>query len=235
MTIGADGRTPYGASPEDVARALDGSGADVIGLNCSVGPQTILEAIEKMVPVTRRKLSAQPNAGMPRDVGGRSMYMASPEYMATYARHLVHAGAKIVGGCCGTTPEHIHAIVRRRASAGAAARRSGRGGAATVAAPPVLRDVHAVALPDVAGVEPVPFAERSKLGAKIARGEFVTSVEIVPPRGVDATKHARRRRARCKGAGVDAVNVPDGPRAQSRMGALHDERCSSSSRSASRR
>jgi homocysteine S-methyltransferase len=111
MTIGADGRTPYGATPEDVVHALDRFGADVIGLNCSVGPQTILEAIEKMVPLTRRKLSAQPNAGMPRDVGGRSMYMASPEYMATYARHLVQAGAKIVGGCCGTTPEHIHAIV----------------------------------------------------------------------------------------------------------------------------
>ena len=110
MTIGADCRTPYGATPEDVARALDAWGADVIGLNCSVGPQTILECIEKMAPVTRRKLSAQPNAGMPRDVGGRSMYMASPEYMATYARHLVHAGAKVVGGCCGTTPDHIHAM-----------------------------------------------------------------------------------------------------------------------------
>src|SRR4029079_3896544 len=108
MTIGVDGHTPYGATPEDVARALDRFGADVIGLNCSVGPQTILEAVEKMVPVTRKKISAQPNAGMPRDVGGRSMYMASAEYMAEYARHLVQAGAKVVGGCCGTTPEHIH-------------------------------------------------------------------------------------------------------------------------------
>src|SRR5207302_1839295 len=111
MTIGADCLTPYGASPEDVVRELDAWGADIIGLNCSVGPQTILECIEKMAPQTRRKLSAQPNAGMPRDVGGRSMYMASPEYMATYARHLVQAGAKIVGGCCGTTPEHIHAML----------------------------------------------------------------------------------------------------------------------------
>src|SRR5829696_7883537 len=110
MTIGIDGLTPYGATPEDVARALDRFGADVIGLNCSVGPQTILEAIEKMVPLTRKKVSAQPNAGMPRDVGGRSMYMASPEYMASYSRHLVQAGAKVVGGCCGTTPEHIHAM-----------------------------------------------------------------------------------------------------------------------------
>ena len=110
MTIGSDGHTPFGASPEDVAAWLDGLGADVIGLNCSVGPQGILEGIERMVHVTRRKLSAQPNAGMPRDVGGRAMYMASAEYMASYARHLVQAGAKVVGGCCGTTPEHIHAI-----------------------------------------------------------------------------------------------------------------------------
>ncbi len=112
MTITTEGRTPFGATPEDVARRLDALGADIIGLNCSVGPQGILEAIERMAPVTRRKLSAQPNAGMPRDVGGRSMYMASPEYMATYARHLVQAGARVVGGCCGTTPDHIRAIVQ---------------------------------------------------------------------------------------------------------------------------
>jgi methionine synthase / methylenetetrahydrofolate reductase(NADPH) len=88
-TVGPDLRTAYGASPEDIARALDRWGVDIIGLNCSVGPQTILEAVERMAAVTHRKLSAQPNAGMPRDVGGRSMYMASPEYMATYARHLI--------------------------------------------------------------------------------------------------------------------------------------------------
>src|SRR6185503_14492567 len=84
MTIGADHHTSYGATAEDVARALDSWNADIIGLNCSVGPQIILECIERMAAVTRRKLSAQPNAGMPRDVGGRSMYMASPEYMASY-------------------------------------------------------------------------------------------------------------------------------------------------------
>src|SRR5688572_22004466 len=104
MTIGTDGLTPYGASPEDVSRALAAAGADVIGLNCSVGPQGILEAIERMVPVTARKLSAMPNAGMPREIGGRTMYMASPEYLASYGRHLVQAGVKVIGGCCGTTP-----------------------------------------------------------------------------------------------------------------------------------
>jgi len=210
MTIGSDCHTPYGVTAEDLAQSLDAFGADVIGLNCSVGPQIILDAIEKMVPVTRRKLSAQPNAGMPRDVSGRSMYMASPEYMATYAHHLVQAGAKIVGGCCGTTPEHIAAMVEgvrplspRQARVPMKER----------------RHAHPELPPEDPGVQPVPLAERSKWGAKIARGEFVTSVEIVPPRGVDASKMLGDT-AQLLRAGVDAVNVPDGPRAQSRMGAL---------------
>src|SRR3954463_16346639 len=214
MTIGADGLTPYGATAEDVVHALDRFGADVIGLNCSVGPQTILEAIEKMAPLTRRKLSAQPNAGMPRDVGGRSMYMASAEYMAEYARHLVHAGAKVVGGCCGTTPEHIRAMCEFVRPLSPRFAQPG-GGVSTVAAPPVLRDVTHRS-PDV---QAVPLAQRSKWGAKLDAGKFVTSVEIVPPRGVDASRMLADVK-KLKVAGVDAVNVPDGPRAQSRMGAL---------------
>jgi len=227
MTIGVDGLTPFGVSPEAVARALDGFGADVIGLNCSVGPQTILEAIEKMAPVTRRKLSAQPNAGMPREVSGRSMYMASPEYMATYAHHLVQAGAKVVGGCCGTTPAHIRAIVEGIRPL--APRHSGIVQHATVADSAGRGRLSRVvegdgtspssSRPVATGVEPVPFVERSQWAAKLARGEFVTSVEIVPPRGVDASAMLRDVGA-LKRAGVDAVNVPDGPRAQSRMSAV---------------
>jgi homocysteine S-methyltransferase len=219
MTVGEDCHTPYGASVEDVARRLDEWGADIIGLNCSVGPQTILECVEKMAAVTTRKLSAQPNAGMPREVEGRKMYMASPEYLATYARHLSQAGAKVVGGCCGTTPDHIRAMCEGirplqprhagnyrvdersapRAEGGARRAEDGTG--------------------EAAGVEPVPFAERSRWAKKIAAKEFVTSVEIVPPRGVDASRMITDV-AKLKAAGVDAVNVPDGPRAQSRMGAL---------------
>jgi homocysteine S-methyltransferase len=208
VAINADGVTAYGATPEDIARALDVAGADVIGLNCSVGPQTILEAIEKMAPLTTRKLSAQPNAGMPRDVGGRTMYMASPEYMSTYARHLVVAGAKLVGGCCGTTPEHIREIAE---GVRPLAPRSGRTSRATVA--------HIGVQSHVAGVQPVPFAERSRWATRIGTREFVTSVELVPPRGVDASKLLRDA-ALLRDAGVDAINVPDGPRAQSRMGAV---------------
>jgi methionine synthase / methylenetetrahydrofolate reductase(NADPH) len=218
MTIGTDGHTPFGASPEDVATWLDGLGADVIGLNCSVGPQGILEGVERMVHITRRKISAQPNAGMPRDVGGRAMYMASAEYMATYARHLVQAGAKIVGGCCGTTPEHIRAIA---AGVRPMAPRLGHlrarhleipGGAPRAPGPRPQA-------PEMNAVEPIPFASRSSFAAKLGAREFVTSVEIVPPRGVNADKMIADV-ASLKAAGVDAVNVPDGPRAQSRMGAV---------------
>ncbi|HET7550283.1 MAG TPA: bifunctional homocysteine S-methyltransferase/methylenetetrahydrofolate reductase [Gemmatimonadaceae bacterium] len=224
MTIGTDCLTPFGASPQDIARALDTYGADVVGLNCSVGPQAILEAIEKMATVTSRKLSAQPNAGMPRDVGGRTMYMASPEYMASYGRHLIQAGAKVVGGCCGTTPEHIRSLVegvrplvpRHRDDLHRAAASSARHHAEHAAgSATITRDSSALS----EGVAPAPFAERSRWAAKIACGEFVRSVEIVPPRGVDANAMLHGVAALAR-AGVDAVNVPDGPRAQSRMGAL---------------
>lgn len=207
-TVGPELRTAFGATPEDVARVLEKWGVDVIGLNCSVGPQTILEAIERMAAVTQKKLSAQPNAGMPRDVGGRTMYMASPEYMASYARHLIQAGAKIIGGCCGTTPEHVKAMVegvrplspRTRVQVGA------------------TRETAPTGAPDKSR-EPVPLAQRSRFGAKLAAGQFVTSVEIVPPRGVDTVKLEHDAATLAK-AGVDAINVPDGPRAQSRMGAI---------------
>ncbi len=219
MTIGVDGRTPFGATAADVARALHRFGADIVGLNCSVGPQTILEAVESMTQTTDRKLCAQPNAGLPREVSGRHMYMASAEYMGTYARHLVQAGARMVGGCCGTTPEHVKAMVdgvrpvRRRT-------RSERRGARSVGG--LAIDGGAVSIPDVRPETPeyLPLnPDFSRWAAKLAAGEFVTTVEIVPPRGVDASRLLGDA-ARLHEAGVDAINVPDGPRAQSRMGSI---------------
>jgi methionine synthase I (cobalamin-dependent)/5,10-methylenetetrahydrofolate reductase len=203
MTIQEDGATAYGHDPEALARALDGFGADVVGLNCSVGPQGILEAVERMARVTARPLSAQPNAGLPRQVGDRKIYLASPEYTGEYAKRLVEAGARFVGGCCGTTPEHIRSMASFVRSVSPRQ-------VVAVAAGPVVPP---------AGVEPVPLAERSRWGRKLAAGEFVTTVEIVPPRGVDPS-HMLAGARQLKAAGVDAINVPDGPRAQSRMGAL---------------
>ncbi|MBV9879575.1 MAG: bifunctional homocysteine S-methyltransferase/methylenetetrahydrofolate reductase, partial [Gemmatirosa sp.] len=214
VTVGVDLRTPYGASPADAARALDAWGADVVGLNCSVGPQTILEGVEQMAAATRRKVIAMPNAGMPREVGGRRIYMASAEYFATYARHLVQAGAKLVGGCCGTTPDHIKAMATSLRVERAMVEHEGAQSAER-RAQSVTVDTTAAAK----AKESVPFAERSRLAGKIARGEFVSSVEIVPPRGVDTAKLLRDA-ATLHAAGVDAINVPDGPRAQSRMGAI---------------
>ena len=202
MTIGTDGRTHYGTEPSVFGPLLEAMGADVIGVNCSVGPQGILEAVERLAPTVTRPISAQPNAGLPRDVGDRKIYMASPEYMGNYAKRIVEAGARFVGGCCGTTPEHIRAIA----------------GFVHSVAP---RHVSAIVTPEqaAAGVDPIPLAERSHYGAKLAAGQFITTVEIVPPKGVDPTPMFEQCRA-LKAAGVDAVNVPDGPRAQSRMGAL---------------
>src|SRR5207247_252117 len=154
--------------------------------------------------VTDRPISGVPNAGLPRYVGDRKIYRASPEYMASYARRMIEAGARLVGGCCGTTPEHIKKI--RDYVASVVPRHQ-----------PAVVSRETIAVP--AGVEEVPLAARSRWGAKLARGELVTSVEIVPPKGVDATPMLEQCRA-LKAAGVDAVNVPDGPRAQSRMGVL---------------
>ncbi|MGE5927671.1 MAG: bifunctional homocysteine S-methyltransferase/methylenetetrahydrofolate reductase [Gemmatimonadota bacterium] len=202
MTVGTDGRTHYGTDPATFGPALEALGVDVVGVNCSVGPHGVLEAIEALARVVTVPLAAQPNAGLPREVGDRKIYMASPEYMASYARRIVEAGARFVGGCCGTTPEHIKAIV----------------GFVQSVSPRHVNVVSVAPLP-TAALEPVPLADRTALGAKLAARRFITTVEIVPPKGIDPRPMYAQVR-QLKEAGVDAVNVPDGPRAQSRMGAL---------------
>lgn len=201
MTVGEDGRTHYGTDPLAFGAQLTAMPVDVIGVNCSVGPHGVLEAVEQLARVTTLPLSAQPNAGLPRAVGDRKIYMASPEYMASYARRMVEAGARFVGGCCGTTPEHIKAMV----------------GFVQSVSP---RHTIVTTVPEPsAGRAEIPLAERSALGAKLAAGQFTTAVEIVPPKGTDPEPMFVQCR-QLKAAGVDVVNVPDGPRAQSRMGAL---------------
>lgn len=203
MTINTDGSTHFGTSPEVFTSRLDAWGADVIGLNCSVGPHIVLAAAEKMRAATSRPLSAQPNAGLPREVGGRMIYMTSPEYMAKYSKRLIQTGVRFVGGCCGTTPEHIKLL-----SNAVRAVSPGRTQVAVFSASERPLDV-----------QPVPQPEKSRLARRVAAGRFVTSVEIVPPKGVNPAKMLESVRL-LKENGVDAVNVPDGPRAQSRMGAL---------------
>jgi homocysteine S-methyltransferase len=209
ITIMTDGNTVFGTTPEHFTEHLDTSGADVIGLNCGVGPAIILNALEKMRAVTKKKLSAQPNAGLPRDVQGRQFYMCSPEYMSKFAKRFIQAGAKFIGGCCGTTPAHIKLI----SDAVRAASPRAQGIAFT---PGAQAHVQEITPPDI---KVVPPEERSKWGRKIALGEFVTSVEVLPPKGVDSKKTLDSIRL-LKDAGVDGVNIPDGARAQSRMSAL---------------
>lgn len=208
MTIQIDGNTLFGTTPEHFTERLDIWGADVIGLNCGVGPAIILNALEKMRSVTKKKLSAQPNAGLPRDVQGRQFYMCSPEYMSKFAKRFIQAGAKFIGGCCGTTPAHIKLICDSVRAASPRAQRT-----VFTGAPAATIEITA---PDI---KVVPVEERSAWGRKIAQGEFVTSVEVLPPKGVDAKKTLESIRL-LKDAGVDGVNIPDGARAQSRMSAL---------------
>ena len=201
VTVDEDGNCLDGSSPETFGPKLADWGADVIGCNCSIGPAPMLEAIERVRRVTGALLSAQPNAGMPRSVEGRNIYLCSPEYMASYTKKFVASGVRLVGGCCGTTPDHIRSMK--------AALRFGEarsGSTFQVKSAPKPQAVAAV----------VPLAERSRLGAKIARGEFVTMVEIVPPKGVDVRKEIEGARY-LQSVGVDAINIPDSPRASARM------------------
>ena len=236
MTVDEDGNCLDGTTPEIAAERLTKWGADVIGCNCSDGPATVLTVIERMRLATRLPLAAMPNAGLPRAVEGRNIYMASPEYMASFARKFIHAGASLIGGCCGTTPNHIRAMksamralqaqedsVRRDAAGlGVAGHESAAAGqsslqadseAAVEAAGPSYRPK-----PIVSQVEPLPLAQRSRVGALIASGQFCTLVEIVPPKGIDCTKEIEGA-ALLHRLGVNAINVPDSPRASARMSA----------------
>src|ERR1700730_142053 len=205
VTIDDYGNLRGGADTETFTRRLDEWPVDVIGANCSAGPKVMLETIERMMLYSKKPMSAMPNAGHPQRVEGRNIYLCSPEYMSQYARRFLWAGVKIIGGCCGTTPEHIK-LVRSEA-------RSLQPGQAHMATPVVE------ALGTEKPVQKMPkiaVKDKSQLGAKLAAGAFVAFVEILPPRGVDASKEIAGA-ALCKAHGIDCINVPDGPRARARM------------------
>ncbi len=204
MTIDQAGNSLYGTPTESFTYRLDKWNVDVIGLNCSVGPPVMMDALERMVHVTKKPISIQPNAGNPRVVEERNMYLASPEYMGEYAMRFIKAGARIVGGCCGTTPDYIKAMEK------------------SVRMLSPHKHNFSIKIPNevLQEAEPMPTAEKSKFAAKLAGGVLVTSVEIVPPRGSDPSVVVDATR-KLKEFGVDAINVPDGPRAMCRMGAQH--------------
>jgi homocysteine S-methyltransferase len=208
MTTEEDGASLDGTPAEKFAPELVARGASVVGVNCSVGPAPMLETIERIGEVTDVWLSAQPNAGKPRDIEGRNLYLCSPEYMASYARRFIASGVRLVGGCCGTTPEHIRQIAL----------------AAKQMAPGLAR--HAGAAEVRTPVASQPNAQRamdrehkSAMGRKLVNGHFLRAIELMPPRGHEpqaSIEHAKRLVAR----GVDVVTVPEGPRSGARMSAL---------------
>jgi homocysteine S-methyltransferase len=206
MTIEEDGNSLEGTPPEVFVKRLDEWGADVLGLNCSVGPQTMLDIIERIAGITSKKLSVQPNAGKPKNIEGRNIYLCSPEYMASYAKKFVHYGVRLVGGCCGTTPQHIRAI--------RGAVRSISPGNPVIAVPSTVGAVY-----DRPGGHRPPLQEKSKLGQKLASKQFIKIVEMIPPKGHDfaaAIDQAKYLRAH----DVDAINIPEAPRASARMNAI---------------
>ncbi len=207
VTVNDDGSLRDGTSTETFTRSLNEWPVDVIGINCSAGPKVALETIEKMAALSSKPLSAMPNAGLPATVEGRNIYLCSPEYMAQYSRRFIQVGVRLLGGCCGTTPDHIKLIrsevrsfqpVQNRTTAAVVEIEEGK--------------------PEVKRLAKRPMAEKSQLGAKLAAGKFVAFVEILPPRGVDASKEIAGARL-CREHGIDCINVPDGPRASARLSA----------------
>ncbi len=202
ITVTDAGSVADGTSPEDAVRMLEQAGARAVGCNCSDGPVLVLETIERMRKVTALPLAAMPNAGVPNCVDGRSMYLSSPEYLASFARKAMRLGATIIGGCCGTTPKHIKAM--RSSVKAIQAQAEGLAGAGETKAASALA--------------PPELAKRSRLGMRVARGEFIAMVEIVPPKGFDPKRELDGARM-LKRLGVHAINVPDSPRASARMSA----------------
>ncbi len=205
VTMNDDGHLLSGATLGSFVEGMAGYAVDAIGMNCSVGPRAMLEALEELKTLTTLPISVQPNAGVPQNVGGRNIYMTSPEYMAEYAKRFIQTGAAIVGGCCGTNPNHIRAIRRAVHALQPAKRLDTSTAHLTVTAPDTVK-VH-------------ERQEKSRLSNKLVRKEFVTLVELVSPKGVSPANEVAKAR-RLFHYGVDAINIPDGPRASARMSAL---------------
>ncbi len=200
VTVDDEGECLDGSSAAQAAAWLTEWGADAVGVNCSTGPATVLTAIEEMRAATNLPLGAMPNAGMPRAVEGRNIYLCSPEYMASFARKAIAAGAQIVGGCCGTTPNHIRAMRQAVRAIDEQTHVSGKD-----AAPAVSLET-----------PPAPLGQRSRLGSLITEGKFITMVEFVPPRGIDCSREIEGAALMAR-LGVDAIDVYDAAQASARM------------------
>ncbi len=201
FAVNERGESSVGASADALAAALDANDdVDAVGLNCGNGPAGAFEALQHVLPHTGKPVVVMPNAGFPRAIGGRMLYLTSPEYFTEYAKRFIEMGVRGVGGCCGTTPEHIRVMAK--------AVRTLSGVKRHIEIQPVEAPAAEVAV--------VPVADKSRLAARLAAGQRVTSVELLPPRSWDMSALLDKARA-CAKAGVDAINIPDGPRASARI------------------
>jgi len=200
MAFEADGKTVHGATPSQVVNALEGLNIDAVGANCSVGPADMLDVVRAMASSTRLPVFAQPNAGMPRVVDDRLIYLTTPEYLLTYAKRFIRAGARVVGGCCGTTPAHTAALK----------------GAVLALSPSRVEVSETPQAKSDEVIKETRRQDKTPMAKKLCEGKWVQSVELLPPKGPDATRvlgHAKK----LKEAGIDCLNIPDGPRAMARM------------------
>ncbi|MBD3315608.1 MAG: bifunctional homocysteine S-methyltransferase/methylenetetrahydrofolate reductase, partial [Chitinivibrionales bacterium] len=201
FTVGSDGATVLGTPATVMVNALDAhERVNAIGLNCGVGPAGAYDTLENVMGLTQKPVLVMPNAGLPREVGGRMLYLSSPEYFTEYSRRFVEMGARAVGGCCGTTPAHIRMMAR--------AVQSMSGVKKHVEVKAYQRTAH--------DVEIVPVNQKSRFANKLVSGEKATSVELLPPRSIDMSSLLHKAR-QCSVNGIDAINIPDGPRASTRV------------------
>ncbi|MFH1727625.1 MAG: bifunctional homocysteine S-methyltransferase/methylenetetrahydrofolate reductase [Pseudomonadota bacterium] len=206
LTVNDEGNSLAGESPEEIGKKLDEIDIQVIGLNCSVGPKVILDSITRIKKNTNKYLSAQPNAGIPKRIDDRIIYLTSPEYFGEYAKRFIQSGISIIGGCCGTTPEHIKAYKTT----------------SLALSPRLIEPSYddSIGFNQEKPIEKIKKeALKSQLARKLRNKKFVISVEIDPPRGTDVEK-CLNAAIRLKNLDVDAINIADGPRASSRMSPL---------------
>ncbi len=214
VSVDEHNRMADGTSAADIARLMKEWGASVVGVNCCDGPMNVLEAVTPMIALGL-PVWAVPNAGLPRRVDERLVYVSTGEYFGVYARRLFKLGVKLVGGCCGTTPEHV----RRIAAAAKMAVSTGGEPESVGAVGETFQGWSADHAPLVGARESAPFATRSALAAKLKAKEFVVSVEVNPPVGLNLSKALATARM-LKAGGATVINIADGARAQARMGNL---------------
>ncbi len=204
MTIDESGTSLTGAQPEILIKEIESFEPDVIGVNCTVGPQVMLSWLEKVRDLTTKPISIMPNAGRPRNIDGRNIYLCSPEYLGEYAKHFVQSGANLIGGCCGTTPAHIKRMRNTLNAIKPLEKKS-------------KFQISDFKQPD--NVEIITTEKKSRLARRLNDQHFVVFTEILSPYGVSLEKELEKARELCF-YGIDAINIPDGPRASSRMSAL---------------